>query len=76
MYFYFLVGYFISQYVKNIFQTSRYQGIVKATVSGVNEDLKFKISEGSGQLQFWSEPSEMLNLTFPNTQKTLAFNIL
>ena len=24
-----------------------YQGIVKATVSGVFEDLKFKISEGS-----------------------------
>ena len=28
------------------FQTSRYQGIVKSTVSGVFEDLKFKISEG------------------------------
>ena len=26
----------------------RHQGIVKATVSGVFEDLKFKISEGSG----------------------------
>ena len=26
-----------------------YQGIVKATVSGVFEDLKFKISEGSDQ---------------------------
>ena len=32
-----------------IFQTSRYQGIVKATVSGVFKDLKFKISEGSDQ---------------------------
>ena len=31
------------------FQTSRYQGIVKATVSGVFEDLQFKISEGSDQ---------------------------
>ena len=31
------------------FQTSRYQGIVKATASGVFEDLKFKISEGSDQ---------------------------
>ena len=31
------------------FQTSSYQGIVKATVSGVFEDLKFKISEGSEQ---------------------------
>ena len=26
-----------------------YQGILKATVSGVFEDLKFKISEGSDQ---------------------------
>ena len=32
-----------------IFQTSKYQGIVKATISGVFEDLKFKISEGSDQ---------------------------
>ena len=31
------------------FQTSRYQGIVKATVFGVLEDLTFKISEGSDQ---------------------------
>ena len=31
----------------SIFQTSRYQGIVKATVSRVFEDLKFKMSEGS-----------------------------
>ena len=31
------------------FQTSRYQGILKATVSGVFGDLKFKISEGSDQ---------------------------
>ena len=31
------------------FQTSRYQDIVKATVSGVFEDLKFKISEGQKQ---------------------------
>ena len=31
------------------FQTSRYQGIVKATAFGVFEDLKFKISEGSDQ---------------------------
>ena len=27
-------------------KTSRYQGILKATVSGVFEDIKFKISEG------------------------------
>ena len=31
------------------FQTSRYQGIVKATASEIFEDLKFKISEGSDQ---------------------------
>ena len=48
---------------------------MKSTVSGVFQDLKLKISEGSdqnlaetanraesGQLQFWSEPSEILNL--------------
>ena len=39
-----------------IFQTSRNQGIVKATVFGVleDEDLKFKISEGSDHN--WSCP--------------------
>ena len=31
------------------FSNLRYQGIVKAIVSGVFEDLKFKISEGSDQ---------------------------
>ena len=41
-----------------IFQTSRYQGIVKATVFGVFEDLKFKISEGSDQN--WSCPESAL----------------
>ena len=68
-----------------IFQTSRYQDIVKATASGVFVDLKFKISElsdqnwsclslaetasqaDSGQLQFWSESSEILNLRSPHT---------
>ena len=29
----------------------------------------------SGQLQFWSEPSEILKLRSPNTQETVAFNI-
>ena len=61
---------------------------VKATVFGVFEDLKFKISEGykqnwtetanradSGQLQFWSEPSEILNLSSSNTPETVAFTI-
>ena len=38
-----------------------YQGGVKATVSGVVEDLKFKILEGSDQ--FWSS----------NTQETVDF---
>ena len=68
-----------------------YQGTLKATVSGVFEDLKFKISEGSvqnlavsvetanraesGQLQFWSKPSEILNLRSSNTPETVAFNI-
>ena len=37
-----------------IFYNSRYQGIVKATVSKVFEDLKFKISEDSDQN--WSCP--------------------
>ena len=63
------------------FQTSRYQGIVKATASGVFEDLKFKIvgclslaetanRADSRQLQFWSEPSEILNLRSSNTPET------
>ena len=58
---------------------------MKATVSGVFGDLKFKISEGSvaetaskvesGQLQFWSEPSEISKLRSSNTPKTVAFTI-
>ena len=40
------------------FQTSMYQGILKSTVSGVLEDLKFKISEGSDQN--WSCPFSAL----------------
>ena len=47
-----------------IFQTSRYQGIVKAAASGVFEDLKFKISEGSDQ-----------NLRSSSTPETAAFTI-
>ena len=39
------------------FKTSRYQGILKATVSGVFGDLKF-ISEGSDQN--WSCPESAL----------------
>ena len=61
-----------------------YQGIVKATVSRVFEDLKFKMLVSlaetaswaeSGQLQFWSKPSEILNLRSSNTPKTAAFAI-
>ena len=40
-----------------IFYTSRYQFIVKASVSGVFEDLKFKISEGKTQDNFNFGPS-------------------
>ena len=71
---------------------------MKATVSGVVEDLNFKISEGSdpnwyfpdcpvsclslaetaswagsGKHQFWSEPSEILNLRSSTTPETVAF---
>ena len=50
-----------------IFQTSRNQDIVKATVFGVFEDLKFKISEGSDQN--WSCPDSALlavSVNIPN----------
>ena len=76
-----------------------YQSILKATGSGVLEDLTFKISAGSDQNwcfsgsallavsaklrqltgqtktnhQFWSEPSEILNLRFSTTPETVAF---
>ena len=52
-----------SMYVRwfRIFQTSRYQGIVSATVFRVFEDLKFKISEGSDQN--WSCPESALWLS-------------
>ena len=61
---------------------------MKATVSGVFEDLKFKISEGSdqslaetanradsGQHQFWSEPPEILNVRTSSTLETTAITI-
>ena len=53
------------------FENFLYQGGVKSTVSWVFEDLKFKISEGYDQ--FWSEPSEVLNLRSSNTQETVEF---
>ena len=53
------------------FQTSSYQGIVKATVSGVFEDFKFKISEGSNQN--WSKPIETLNLRSSHNPETVDF---
>ena len=63
-----------------------YQDILTNKVSGVFEELKFKMSEGSdqtetanraepGQLQFWSEPSEILNLRSSNTPETLLVSI-
>ena len=61
----------IEQYVSQGFHQVWYQGGVKATVSGAVEDLKFKISEVSDQ--FWSQPSEVLNLRSSNTQKTVDF---
>ena len=65
---------------------------MKATVFGVFEDLKFKISEGSDQnrsfpesalltvsdseqLQFWSEPSEILNVRSSSTAEPVAYTI-
>ena len=36
-----------SMWVRGFTKFDMYQGIVKATVSGVIEDLKFKILEGS-----------------------------
>ena len=60
----------------------RLQGIVKATVSEVFEDLKKQILEGSDQN--WSCPdyallavsaSEILKLKSSNTSETVAFNI-
>ena len=33
-------------------QTSRYQGKLKATVSGLYEDLKFEVSDGSDNFSF------------------------
>ena len=56
-----------------------YQGRVKTTVSGVVEDLKFKIETAncaeSGKHQFWSEPSEILNLRSSTTPETVAFTL-
>ena len=60
---------------------------MKETISGEFEDLKFKISEGclslaetanradSGQVQIWSEPSEILNVRFSSTTEPVAFTI-
>ena len=51
-----------------------YQGILKATVSGVFEAETATRAE-TGQLQFWPKPSEILNLRSSNTPETVAFNI-
>ena len=62
------------------FKNFLYPGGVKSTVSWVFEDLKFKNSEGYDQnwcfpdsAQFWSEPSEILNLRSSTTQEIVAF---
>jgi hypothetical protein len=53
-----------------------YQGILTATVTGVIEDLAETANWAeSGQLQFWSDPSEILNLRSSCTPETVAFNI-
>ena len=52
-----------------------YQGIVKATVFGAFEDLETDNRAESGQLQFWSEPSEIFNLRSLNTPETVSFTI-
>ena len=52
--------------------------IVKATASGVLGCLSLAETANradSGQLQFWSEPSEILNLRSSNTPETVAFTI-
>ena len=80
------------------FKNFLYQGGVNSTVSGVLEDLTFKILEGSdqnwscpesallavstgqtgadsGQLQFWSEPSKILNVRSSSTPEHVVFTI-
>ena len=51
-----------------------YQGLLKATVSGVFAAETANRAE-SGQLQFWSEPSEILNLRSSKTPKTVLISI-
>ena len=50
----------------------RYQSILKTTVSGVFEDLKFKISEGSDQ----NCPESALLAVSVSTPDTVAFTNL
>ena len=50
-----------------------YQDILKATVSGVFEDLKFQISEGSDPI--WSCPDSALLAVSAITPETVDFNI-
>ena len=47
---------------------------MKATVSGVVEELRQPTGQ-SGQLQFWSKPSEILNFRSSNTPEPIAFTI-
>ena len=55
------------------FQTSRYQGIEKATVCRVLAETANWAD--SGQLQFWSEPTEILNIRSSSTPENVAFTI-
>ena len=52
---------------------------MKATCSGVLEDLTLKTETAnradSGQLQFWSEPSEIFNVRSSSTPEHVAFTI-
>ena len=50
---------------------------MKAAVFGAFEDLKAETANraDSGQLQFWSEPFEILNVRFSCTPETVAFTI-
>ena len=56
-----------------IFQTSRYQGIVKATASGVFGDLNFKISELSDQNWSCLEPARQTQDNFNFGPSLLKF---
>ena len=61
------------QPIQVFFIDFQYQGGMESTVSGVFEDLKFKVSECYDQ--FWSKSSEILNLRSSTTPETVAFTL-